>query len=82
MDKLFIVILFSVLFGSLNANKDHIHDDDSSDTLSYTYQSPVPEGFAYLAEHFDNPKHFEKQWIKSEAKKDNIDEEIAKYDGR
>lgn len=34
-----------------------------------------------MAEHFDDLGTFEKRWIRSQAKKDDISEEIAKYDG-
>jgi calnexin len=46
------------------------------------YQSPYPDPSKYyLSEHFDDLKRFEEKWTKSEAKKDDIAEEIAKYDG-
>jgi len=37
----------------------------------------------YLAEHFDSGSIsvFKSRWVKSEAKKEDVDEEIAKYDG-
>ncbi|XP_071442209.1 calnexin-like isoform X2 [Hetaerina americana] len=47
-----------------------------------TYSSPVPSGRVYLAESFDDPMVFKKKWIISEAKKDDTDENIAKYDGK
>ncbi|KAG8230108.1 hypothetical protein J437_LFUL007652 [Ladona fulva] len=46
------------------------------------YSSPVPSGRVYLAETFDDPQIFKKKWILSEAKKDDTDENIAKYDGK
>ncbi|XP_046395404.1 calnexin-like isoform X2 [Ischnura elegans] len=47
-----------------------------------TYSSPVPSGRVYLAESFDDPQLFRKKWIISQAKKDDTDENIAKYDGK
>ncbi|XP_064549834.1 calnexin [Drosophila montana] len=46
------------------------------------YESPViePKKF-HFADHFDDVEASRKQWIKSQAKKDDIAEEIAKYDG-
>ncbi|KAJ8682273.1 hypothetical protein QAD02_018065 [Eretmocerus hayati] len=38
-------------------------------------------GANLLSEHFDSSTDFDKKWIKSQAKKDGIDEDIAKYDG-
>jgi calnexin len=35
----------------------------------------------YFAEHFDDVNQFSKKWILSEAKKDDTDDDIAKYDG-
>lgn len=54
-------------------------DISSSDIL---YESPYadPKKF-YFADHFDDMKKFTSTWIKSEAKKDDTAEEIAKYDG-
>lgn len=46
------------------------------------YQSPYADPAKYhLAEHFDDLQRFADKWIKSKAKKDDIDDEIAKYDG-
>lgn len=46
------------------------------------YRSPAAEtGKIHFAEHFDNKEQFDKRWIRSKAKKEGIDEDIAKYDG-
>lgn len=46
------------------------------------YESPyAAPGKYYLAEHFDDLVKFNQKWTRSEAKKDDIAEEIAKYDG-
>lgn len=46
------------------------------------YSSPTPQGQVYFAEHFDSPDEFEAKWVRSQAKKDEADEDIAKYDGK
>nr|CAD7573989.1 unnamed protein product [Timema californicum] len=46
------------------------------------YTSPTPSGNVYFAEHFDDLSNFKKKWIFSEAKKEGIDDDIAKYDGK
>lgn len=47
------------------------------------YQSPqVDPKTVYISEHFDDEAAFKKKWIKSEAKKQGVDENIAKYDGK
>lgn len=46
------------------------------------YASPVAApGKFHLAEHFDDVAEVQKKWIRSQAKKDDTSEEIAKYDG-
>ncbi|CAN2387410.1 Calreticulin family [Pristimantis euphronides] len=45
-----------------------------------TYKAPVPIGEVYVAESFD--KGTLDGWVLSKAKKDDTDEEIAKYDGK
>ncbi|XP_050296179.1 calnexin [Anthonomus grandis grandis] len=61
-----------------------LDDEVTIDTVDYfPYESPQPsdQSKVYFSEHFDNPADFEKKWTKSEAKKENIEEDIAKYDG-
>lgn len=38
-------------------------------------------GNYYIAENFDDLDKFKRKWIVSQAKKEGIDEELAKYDG-
>ncbi|XP_030622890.1 calnexin isoform X2 [Chanos chanos] len=45
-----------------------------------TYKAPEPMGEHYFAESFD--KGTLDDWVLSKAKKDDIDEDIAKYDGK
>ncbi|XP_048399590.2 calnexin isoform X2 [Stegostoma tigrinum] len=45
-----------------------------------TYRAPVPIGIVNFAESFD--KGMLEGWIVSKAKKDDADEDIAKYDGK
>ncbi|RZF38694.1 hypothetical protein LSTR_LSTR003500 [Laodelphax striatellus] len=56
-------------------------DDDDIVYVTPTLPAGISKNSVYLAEHFDNVQDFKKKWIKSEAKKDGIDESIAKYDG-
>lgn len=63
-------------------NADENSDSDVNDAIQKPiYKSPELSGFAHLAEHFDSEERFKKLWVLSEAKKDEIDEDIAKYDG-
>lgn len=55
---------------------------DSSAANDLSYESPYadPAKF-YFADHFDDLEQFASKWIKSQAKKDDTADEIAKYDG-
>lgn len=74
-----ILIYLGVCCNILKADENQ--DNVSDATQKRSYKSPEPSGFAYLAEDFDNEERFQSNWILSEAKKDDIDEDIAKYDG-
>ena len=46
------------------------------------YKPPVrPSGDVYFEESFSDSKAVKARWIKSKAKKDGADADIAKYDG-
>lgn len=46
------------------------------------YKAPEVKGNAYFTEAFLSEDNFSKRWILSQAKKDDIDENLAKYDGQ
>lgn len=52
-------------------------------SVDVPYESPSlnDRSAVYLAEHFDDVPKVDKKWIRSQAKKDDTAEEIAKYDG-
>lgn len=59
-----------------------IEDEPADDEAKIEdYKSPELPGNVYLADHFDDKQRFDKIWIQSQAKKEDIDEDIAKYDG-
>ena len=71
---------------SSDADDVVIEDELAEDELKTVrqdgiYKSPEPSGLAYLAEHFDQKEHFDQAWVQSQAKKEGIDEDIAKYNG-
>ncbi|KAJ8926429.1 hypothetical protein NQ314_021217 [Rhamnusium bicolor] len=80
---------FSVLLmigGILGENADDevtVETVDEGFSPDIPYESPkvTDPKVVYFAEHFDDPARFDRRWIKSEAKKEGIEEEIAKYDG-
>lgn len=61
--------------------KDDVTVDTADDIVYITPTAPQSSS-VYFAEHFDNPASFKKRWVKSEAKKEGIDDDIAKYDGK
>lgn len=76
-----VLVYLGACFNILNADENY--DNNVSDvTQKPPYKSPEPSGFAHLAEHFDSEERFKNIWVLSEAKKDDIDEDIAKYDGK
>lgn len=82
--RLFSLAILGVVV--LLSHYSHAADDDSEEVTveveeAADYISPQPNGPHYLAENFDDPQAFKKKWVLSEAKKEGIDEDIAKYDG-
>ncbi|XP_043260945.1 calnexin-like isoform X1 [Colletes gigas] len=74
------IIYLCLLCSIINANEND--DNDIQDVAPKTvYKTPEVSEFAYLVETFDDEEKFKDTWILSEAKKDSIDEDIAKYDG-
>lgn len=71
--------------GVVRADSDDGDDEVTVETVEEenVYHSPTisPET-VYLAENFDDEAAFKKKWVKSEAKKQGVDENIAKYDGK
>lgn len=45
------------------------------------YRRPSVEGAAHFAEPFHDEDEFNSRWVKSEAKKDGVEDSISKYDG-
>lgn len=79
-----LAIILSVIIYDTLAQEGHVHEEDFSDdddNQKVGYSSPVVSGFAYLAESFDDQERFNAVWVRSEAKKEGIDEDISKYDG-
>ncbi|XP_026326418.1 calnexin [Hyposmocoma kahamanoa] len=87
--RIYLLSALVLLVGT--ATWGHAEEDDSADGVTvetveedqYLYKTPtIDPKKVYLAEHFDNEEAFKKKWIKSEAKKQGVDENIAKYDGK
>nr|CAH7749119.1 unnamed protein product [Callosobruchus chinensis] len=82
----FIICLFLIVSHIALIKTEDIDDEITIETVDESdipYDSPkvaAPEK-VYFAEHFDDPNKFHSNWIKSQAKKDDIEDEIAKYDG-
>ncbi|XP_021026763.1 calmegin [Mus caroli] len=63
---------------SENSDESNIKDEPSSGT--FKYKTPQPIGEVYFTETFDSGNLA--GWVLSKAKKDDVDSEIAIYDGR
>ncbi|KAK2165398.1 hypothetical protein NP493_1367g01027 [Ridgeia piscesae] len=64
--------------------KVEVEDDSAENELKVAqqvYKKPIASGDVNLAEPFDNARDFKEKWVKSEAKKDGVEDNIAKYDG-
>ncbi|KAG5881449.1 hypothetical protein JTB14_037667 [Gonioctena quinquepunctata] len=73
----------SVLFVGEDAEDEVTVETVDEVTPSVLYESPSlgdPKK-VHFAEHFDDDAQFQRRWVKSQAKKEGIDEDIAKYDG-
>lgn len=66
-----------------DADEATVEVESEPSTVDVPYESPIPidQSKVYIADHFDDSAQFSKRWIKSKATKEDISEEIAKYDG-
>lgn len=69
-----LLIVFTIVFGA-----QYINCDGEAEELNYI--RPDVADTAYLAEPFHNLEEFKSKWILSAAKKDDVEDSIAKYDG-
>ncbi|KAK6637334.1 hypothetical protein RUM44_007749 [Polyplax serrata] len=83
-----VIVIFSLIQYVSSDDGDDIDEDDatvevgqSETVIDIPYVSPNPSGNFYLAENFDDINGYKRKWILSQAKKNGIDEELAKYDG-
>ncbi|XP_063635719.1 calnexin isoform X1 [Cydia splendana] len=84
-----VCVLSALLVLVTSAVNVYAESEDSNDGVTVEveeedqYRSPsIDSKSIYLAEHFDDESAFKKKWVKSEAKKQGVDENIAKYDGK
>ena len=82
-EALWLCIISPAVFGD-DVEDATVVEEDPVKVLEeeIIYSSPTPQGQVYFAEHFDSPDEFEAKWVRSQAKKDEADEDIAKYDGK
>ncbi|KAK9876613.1 hypothetical protein WA026_013991 [Henosepilachna vigintioctopunctata] len=80
-----IIVLTSTVAELEDDGEAYVETDpeDSTSSVDIPYKSPEISDYkkVYFSEHFDDPAEVEKKWVRSEAKKEGISEEIAKYDG-
>ncbi|XP_060080929.1 calnexin-like isoform X2 [Ylistrum balloti] len=86
-------ILFLITVTRVNCESLDEDDEDNDDVTveeeeeeesieKIPYKPPTLKGNAYLAEPFSDKDDFKTRWTVSQAKKDDTDETIAKYDGK
>lgn len=85
--KLFLFSILLAFFGNTRLTNANEVDQNDEATVEIEeddqYVSPeLNSDSVYLSEHFDDENAFKRKWIKSEAKKQGVDENIAKYDGK
>ena len=73
------MVLFTTLL--LISSATFVQGNDEEDQL-LKYVRPSDDGAAFFVEPFHSLEEFEARWKYSEAKKDGVDEAIAKYDGK
>ncbi|XP_071483050.1 calnexin-like [Diadema antillarum] len=56
--------------------------EDQEQVEQVEYSPPEPVGPVHLAEPFDSASVLGSKWMPSQAKKDGVDEDIAKYNGK
>lgn len=79
----FVLIAVVIDFALADDPDDGITIETEPDSSDLIYESPQvsDESKVYFSEHFDDPAQFDRKWIKSQAKKEGLEEDIAKYDG-
>ncbi|XP_041358339.1 calnexin-like isoform X2 [Gigantopelta aegis] len=64
------------------ATEDDDHDEATDEPKEKAqYIKPEPKGNTFFFEPFHTKKDAHKKWVQSQAKKDGVDETLAKYDG-
>ncbi|XP_044255436.1 calnexin-like [Tribolium madens] len=79
-----LLLIFSSGYSEVDDSDEvtvETEQEESNIDIPYESPSPLDPKKVYFAEHFDDPDQFAKRWIKSQAKKEGISEDIAKYDG-
>ena len=76
-----LTIYLCLLFSFIKANENDGNDVQDTTATKVVYKTPEVSRFVYLVETFDDEEKFKRTWVLSEAKKDSVDEDIAKYDG-
>nr|XP_045598008.1 calnexin-like isoform X1 [Procambarus clarkii] len=80
-----LLVGFLLLCGVVADDDDEVSVTEEKlqeeDEVEVIYATPKMIEGVYLMETFDDVAAFENTWVKSEAKKDGVDEDIAKYDG-
>lgn len=81
-----LVIAFTLIPNYVSSETPEDDDDliqiETVSEFEDSYSTPKKPAKAYLSEHFDSPEVLNKKWIKSKAKKPDVEEDIAQYVGQ
>ncbi|OUC39741.1 calreticulin family protein [Trichinella nativa] len=79
MKSIFLLIVFLCSIGFLHGSESE--SSKSEKVVTVSYETPASPPGAYFADPFKHTNTIGKKWILSMAKKEGVDEDIAKYDG-
>lgn len=77
----FWLFLCQIIVSSI-ADEEVVSVEDVKVEDDVIYITPNHHPDVFFADHFDNEDNFNKKWIKSQAKKEGVEEALAKYDGQ
>jgi calnexin len=64
--------------------QDAVEEEETESDVAWeplSFELPEPQGFTYFHDGFKHTRGINKKWIVSKAKKEGVDENIAKYNG-
>ncbi|KRY65849.1 Calnexin [Trichinella pseudospiralis] len=79
MKSIFLMVVFLCSISLLHGSESE--SSKSEKVVTVSYETPASPPGAYFADPFKHTNTIGKKWILSMAKKEGVDEDIARYDG-